>query len=226
LTAALEALTAIAARGRPAIVVGGTGLYFRALTRGLAAIPAVPAKVRAAVQSDYDARGEAEFRARLAKVDPAAAGRIAPGDRQRLTRALEVFEASGRAISDWRQSTSLALAREAWRGVVLTIGRDELYRRIEARLDAMLAAGAMAEVERLLARGLDPTLPAMKALGVASFAAALAGRLSETEAVSEAKAQTRRYAKRQLTWFNRQTPDWPRVAGGADEVLQILTLEE
>jgi tRNA dimethylallyltransferase len=222
LTAALQALAAVAARGRPAIVVGGTGLYFRALTRGLAAIPAVPASVRAAVQSVYDATGEASFRARLAGLDPAAEARIAPGDRQRLTRALEVFEASGRALSDWRQSTAPALAPDAWRGVVLTIDRNELYRRIEVRLDSMLAGGAAAEVERLMARGLDPTLPAMKALGVASFAAAIAGRMTEAEALSEAKAQTRRYAKRQITWFNHQTPEWPRLADGADEALQIL----
>jgi tRNA dimethylallyltransferase len=222
LTAALEVLGSIAARGRPAIVVGGTGLYFRALTVGLAAIPPVPARVRKAVQADYDASGEAASRQRLAGVDPAAAARIAPGDRQRLTRALEVFEASGRALTDWQAATSPALAPDAWRGVVLSVARDELYRRIEARLEAMVAAGALAEVERLMARSLDPTLPAMKALGVASLARQLAGELSPAQALVEAKAETRRYAKRQITWFNHQCPDWPRAAADTEEVVRAL----
>jgi tRNA dimethylallyltransferase len=222
LTAALETLAAIAARGRPAIVVGGTGLYFRALTVGLAAIPSAPTKVRTAVQADYDASGEAAFRSRLAGVDPAAEARIAPGDRQRLTRAAEVFEASGRALTHWQAATSPALAPDAWRGVVLSVARDELYRRIEARLEAMVAAGALAEVERLLDRSLDPALPAMKALGVASFARQLAGQMGPAEALAEAKAETRRYAKRQITWFNHQCPDWPRAAADAEEVLRAL----
>ncbi len=222
LTAALEALAAIAARGRPAIVVGGTGLYFRALTVGLAAIPPVPARVRTAVQADYDASGEAAFRSRLAGVDPAAEARIAPGDRQRLTRALEVFEASGRALTDWQAATSPALPPDAWRGVVMTVARDELYRRIEARLEAMVAAGALAEVERLLARSLDPGLAAMKALGVASFARQLAGQLGPAQALADAKAETRRYAKRQITWFNHQCPDWPRAAADTEDVLRAL----
>jgi tRNA dimethylallyltransferase len=222
LMAALEVLGEIAARGRPAIVVGGTGLYFRALTVGLAAIPPVPAKVRIAVRGDYDAHGEAAFRGRLARVDPAAEARIAPGDRQRLTRAAEVFEASGRALTDWQAVTSPALAPDTWRGVVLNVARGELYGRIDARLEAMVAAGALAEVERLLARSLDPALPAMKALGVASFARQIAGQLSSAQALAEAQAETRRYAKRQITWFNHQCPDWPRAAPDAEAVLAAL----
>jgi tRNA dimethylallyltransferase len=225
LEAALEALAAITARGRPAIVAGGTGLYFRALTQGLAAIPSVPSGVRTAVQGDYDSVGEPAFRQRLAAVDPAAEARIAPGDRQRLTRAVEVFEASGRPLTDWQAATSPALAPDAWRGVVLTLPRAALYRRIDARLEAMLAAGALDEVERLLARRLDPNLPAMKALGVASFARQLAGALSPGEALAQAQAETRRYAKRQITWFDRQCPDWPRVASAApaEDILQALS---
>ena len=215
LQAALEALALVAARGRPAIVVGGTGLYFRALTSGLAAMPPVPATVRSAVLAEYAALGETAFRRRLARVDPAAEARIAPGDRQRLTRALEVFEASGRALSHWQSATKPTLAREAWRGVALTVPRAELYRRIEVRLEAMLAAGALEEVQRLLSRQLDPALPAMKALGVASLARHLAGALSPAAALAEAQAETRRYAKRQITWFDRQCADWPRVASGA-----------
>ena len=222
LAAALESLTAVAARGRPAIVVGGTGLYFRALTMGLAAIPPVPAAVREAIRADFERSGEATFRERLAGVDPAAEARIAPGDRQRLTRAAEVFAASGRPLTDWQAATSPTVAADAWSGVVVTVARDQLYRRIEARLDAMVAAGALAEVERLLARALDPVLPAMKALGVASFARQLTGQLGPDEALAEAKAETRRYAKRQITWFNRQCPDWPRAAADAEQVQRGL----
>jgi tRNA dimethylallyltransferase len=197
-------------------VVGGTGLYFRALTQGLADIPPTPAGVRAKVQSDYEALGEVAFRERLARADPAAAARIAPSDRQRLTRALEVFEATGRPLSDWQGATAAALAPDAWRGVVLTLPRAELYARIDTRLEAMLAAGALAEVAALTARGLDPGLPAMKALGVASFADQIAGRLTPAEALAEAQAETRRYAKRQITWFNGQVAAWPRAEAGAD----------
>jgi tRNA dimethylallyltransferase len=136
-----------------------------------------------------------------------------------------VYEASGRALTDWQAGTTPVLAREAWRGVVVNPDRDELYRRIETRLEAMVADGAMAEVETLMARGLDPALPAMKALGVASFADALASRLSPAEALAHAKAESRRYAKRQITWFNRQAADWPRIAGGADEAMRTLTRE-
>jgi tRNA dimethylallyltransferase len=220
--AALPILEDIAARGRQAIVVGGTGLYFRALTRGLAAIPPVPAEVRTVVEADYDALGEAAIRARLARVDPAAEARIAPADRQRLTRALEVFEASGRALTAWQADTVPPLPREAWRGVVLTLPRAELYTRVEVRLETMVAGGALAEVETLVARGLDPKLPAMKALGVASFAAQLAGRLTPAQALSDAKAETRRYAKRQIAWFNHQAAGWPRAEADARAVGKIL----
>ncbi|HEY5289754.1 MAG TPA: tRNA (adenosine(37)-N6)-dimethylallyltransferase MiaA [Caulobacteraceae bacterium] len=215
-SAALSTLEAIAARGKPAIVVGGTGLYFRALTHGLAAIPPVPVSTRGAVQAEYDSVGEARFRDRLAGVDPAAEARIAAADRQRLTRAWEVFLATGRALSDWHALTQPPLAAGRWRGVVLTLPRADLYARVEARLDRMAAGGALAEVEALLARGLDAGLPAMKALGVASFASQLAGRLTAAEALTAAKAETRRYAKRQIAWFSHQTADWPRIDARED----------
>lgn len=211
LAATLPVLDQIAERGRQAIVVGGTGLYFRTLTRGLAAIPPVPAEIRTRVQVEYDELGEMNVRDRLRRVDPAAADRIATADRQRLTRALEVFEATGRALSDWQADTAPPLLRESWSGVVLTLPRPELYARIEARLEAMAASGAHAEVAALMARGLDERLPAMKALGVRSLAAELTGRLSPSEALADAKAETRRYAKRQIAWFNHQAADWPRA---------------
>jgi len=210
LRAARDVLAAIAARGRPAIVVGGTGLYFRALTQGLADTPPVPAPVRAETQALYERLGELAFRAVLSAVDARAEQRIAAGDRQRLTRAYEVCLASGRALSDWQGATAPTLPPDAWRGLVLEPPRAALYARCDARLAAMVEAGALDEVARLLERGLDPVLPAMKALGVPPFAAHLRGELSLAEAMEQARQDTRRYAKRQLTWFRHQTPEWPR----------------
>lgn len=208
----LEAARAVLAGiAGPAIVVGGTGLYFKALTEGLADIPPVPASVRAAVAERYDALGETAFREALAKVDPASAQRIAPGDRQRLCRAQEVFDASGKALSDWQAQTGGALPPDAWRAVVLAPPREELYRRCDERLTAMVDHGALEEVRALVARGLDPILPAMKAVGVRELAAHLAGDLTLEDALAAARQETRRYAKRQMTWFRNQTPGWPRI---------------
>ncbi len=218
LKAAIMTLAEIAGRGRPAIVVGGTGLYFRALTQGLAEVAGVPADVRAKVQALYDAVGEAAFRTRLAEVDPAAAERIATADRQRLTRAYEVFAASGRPLSAWQARTNPTLAPGSWRGLVLEPPREAIYARCDLRLQAMLEAGALEEVALLIGRGLDARLPAMKALGVAPFAAHLRGDIGLDEALARARQDTRRYAKRQVTWFRNQAPEWPR-APGADELI-------
>jgi tRNA dimethylallyltransferase len=214
LVAASGALAEIAG---PAIVVGGTGLYFKALTQGLATIPPVPGEVRRSVAAQYDTYGEAAFRELLSRVDPAAAERIAPGDRQRLCRAREVFEASGKALSDW-QSESAGALNEPWSAVVLEPPRETLYARCDERFSAMVEQGALDEVEALMARGLSPALPAMKAVGVRELASHLAGETSLEDAVAAARMETRRYAKRQMTWFRNQTPDWPRVdATDADE---------
>ena len=223
LNAALSSLKGIEARGRAAIVVGGTGLYFRALTLGLAVIPPTPATMRAKTQAEFDRVGEGSFRERLQSVDPAAAERIAAGDRQRLTRAMEVYKATGRSLTDWQLSTTPPLARASWSGIVLTLPRAELYARIETRLDVMKQAGALKEVETLMARDLDPRLPAMKALGVESFASELAGFSTPSEALAKAKAETRRYAKRQISWFNHQAADWPRADASAS-MAAMLTL--
>ena len=211
LTAAVGALEAIAARRRPAIVVGGTGLYFRALTRGLAEIPPVPAAIRQQAAGLWGAGGEPAVRHRLAALDPAAEQRILPGDRQRLTRALEVVVATGRPISAWQASTTPGPRQGDWRRIVVEIDRTELYRRCDQRLVAMIESGALDEVADLLRRGLDPQLPAMKALGVDAFAAQLRGDLSPAEALARVQAQTRQFAKRQLTWFRNQAADWDRV---------------
>jgi tRNA dimethylallyltransferase len=216
LRATRDILGGIAARGRVAIVVGGTGLYFRALTEGLAEIPPVPAEVRAETQAQFDQLGETAFRTRLAGVDPAAVARVAAGDRQRLTRAQEVFAATGRPLSAWLAVTKPDLAPGAWRGLVLEPPRQTLYARCDQRLLAMVENGALEEVATLAARRLDPGSPVMKALGVAPFAAHLRGELSLEAALDLARGDTRRYAKRQLTWFRRQTPDWPRAGDEAE----------
>ena len=211
LRAATQVLEEIAARGRPAIVVGGTGLYFRALTQGIAEIPHVPSEARPAAAAEYDTLGEAAFRQRLAERDPAAAARIGPGDRQRLSRAWEVLAATGRPLSDWQASGQPPLTPGSWRAVALEPPREALYARCDARLRAMVEAGALDEVRALLARDLDPALPAVKAVGVREFAAHLRGDATLAEALASAQQQTRNYAKRQTTWMRGQMADWPRL---------------
>jgi tRNA dimethylallyltransferase len=211
LRAATEALAAIAARGNPAVVVGGTGLYFQALTRGLAEIPDVPPEVRRQTAAEWEALGEAAFRQRLAAADPAAEARIAPRDRQRLARAWEVYVATGRALTDWQAATAPALASAAWRGVALEPPRQALYARCDSRLQAMVREGALEETAALLARNLDPALPAMKAVGLRELATYVRGETDLSTALAEAQTATRRYAKRQLTWLRNQTPAWPRL---------------
>jgi tRNA dimethylallyltransferase len=211
LEAATKVLAEIEARGKPAIVVGGTGLYFRALTHGLADVPPVPETQREISSLLYAARGEAEFREILRPLDPEAEARIETGDRQRLVRAHAVAIATGRSLTAWQTDTKPALAPQAWRGVVLDPARAELYARCDARLSVMVEQGALDEVRAVEARGLDPALPALKAVGYREFAAHLRGETTLDQALDAARQETRRYAKRQLTWFRNQTPDWERI---------------
>ena len=212
LDAARRELADIALWRRPAIVVGGTGLYFRALTQGLAEIPPVPREVTRRLEEEAGAAGELALRPRLARLDPEAEARIERGDRQRLLRALAVAEHTGRSLTAWMGDTEAALAPEDWRGVVIEPPRAQLYAVCDARLVAMFDGGAIEEVRALMGRGLDPTLPAMKAVGVREIADHLEGRCSLDEALAGAQQATRQYAKRQLTWFRNQTPDWSRIA--------------
>jgi tRNA dimethylallyltransferase len=210
LRAALPVLERLRSAGRPAIVVGGTGLYFRALTRGLAETPDVPDGVRRAAAARLEALGEPAFRAELARLDPEAAARIAPGDRQRLIRARAVSESTGRPLTAWQAETAPPFPAKAWRALVLEAPRAELYARCDARVAAMIEGGALEEVRALAARRLDPTRPVMKAMGVRALADHLAGHRTLEHAVETLRQETRNYAKRQLTWFRNQTPDWPR----------------
>jgi len=220
-------LADIAARVRPAIVVGGTGLYFKALTHGLAPVPPVPDAARAAAEQLYDEAGEDAVRTQLAAVDPAAAARIGAGDRQRLVRALAVARATGRALSDWQADTTGALPADAWRGVVLEPPREALYFRCDARLIAMIEAGAIEEAAALMDRHLNPALPAMKAVGLRELAACAAGEATPAQALEAAQIATRHYAKRQFTWFRNQTADWPRVtaADAGDQWRELIDMK-
>ena len=171
----LPILAEQADQGRPVLLVGGTGLYFTALTKGLADIPDIPSEVRDAAGAMFDIDGEAAFRARLAEVDAAAAARIETGDRQRLTRAWAVAEHTGRSLSDWTADTSPLLAPGSWTGRVIEPERQALYARCDARVAQMVEGGALEEVRALVARGLDPALPAARALVRSGAASHLAG---------------------------------------------------
>jgi tRNA dimethylallyltransferase len=191
------------------ILVGGTGLYFKALTQGLSAVPPTPPEIRAAVRARGDAEGVAALHAELNRRDPAVAARLRPGDRMRIARALEVLEATGRSLADWhRGGMPAVLDPEAAVKVFLAVDRAELGRRIDARFDAMLAAGALEEVRVLAARGLDPMLPAMKAHGVPWLRRHLAGEITLAAATEGGKRDTKRYTKRQVTWFRHQMLGW------------------
>jgi tRNA dimethylallyltransferase len=226
LRAASEVVDDIRNRNRDAIVVGGTGLYFRALTHGLAEIPHIAADVRRTAAAEFDVLGEDAFRARLAKADPSAAARIAPGDRQRLARAWEVYAATGTSLTDHQASAAGGLPAGSWSAVALDPPRAQLYARCDLRLHAMVAAGALGEVAALLARDLDPDLPAMKAVGVRELAAHLRGEATLEAAIAAAQQETRRYAKRQLTWMRGQMAEWPRLDApdSSDQWRQFLAL--
>jgi tRNA dimethylallyltransferase len=212
------ALEEAVCRGALPIVVGGTGLYLKALTGGLAAVPPIPPPTRAALRARLAHYGTGALHAELTQRDPMAAAKLPPGDGVRIVRALEVIEATGRPLSDWHRAGMPALvdAQKALK-VVLSLERGKLHERIDVRFDAMMANGALEEVQALSARGLDPLLPAMKAHGVPRLIAALNGEIPLPEAVDAAKRDTRRYTKRQLTWFRNQLPDWPWSAAAEAE---------
>lgn len=190
-------------RGSLPILCGGTGLYFRALEEGLAELPPIPAEIRRHWRSF-----KGDLHAELAGRDPLAAARLKPGDRQRLTRALEVIAATGRSLLDWQKEaqSSSVLAGARVERFYLDIGRDELYARAERRLDQMMNAGALEEVQALPV--LPPSSPLLKAIGVPGLQAHLRGEISLPEAVALAKTATRHYIKRQLTWWRKRPQSW------------------
>lgn len=210
-----EAAAAIAAEraaGRLPIVVGGTGLYFLALLDGLSPIPEVPDPIRARWRTEAETVGAAGLHRLLAERDTAMAERLAPTDAQRIVRALEVLEATGRSLAYWQAlPRQPVLAAEATLRLVVTPDRAALYRACDARLETMVAEGALDEVAALMERQLDPGLPVMRALGVAPFARHLRGECDLAAALGAAQLETRQYVKRQLTWLRRHMIAWTSV---------------
>ncbi len=206
------------AQGALPIFAGGSGLYFKALTRGLSAVPPIAPEIREAVRARLERDGVEALHAELARRDPSAAERLKPRDRTRIARALEVVEATGRSLTDWhRDGLPPLLPPGTFSALFLEPDREALYARIDARFDAMLQAGALEEVAALAARRLDPLLPAMKAHGVPALIRHLNGEITLEEAAVTGRADTRHYAKRQFTWFRHQLPEFewvkPEAAG-------------
>jgi tRNA dimethylallyltransferase len=211
------------AQNRLPIFAGGSGLYFKALTRGLSAVPPIPPEIRENVRARLERDGVEALHAQLSQSDPASAERLKPRDRTRIARALEVVEATGRSLTDWhREGLPPLLPPGQFRALFLDADRDQLYERIDARFEAMLSTGALEEVAALAARRLDPLLPAMKAHGVPALLRHLKGEISLQEAAAIGRADTRHYAKRQFTWFRHQLPEFEWVKPeGAREWLHI-----
>lgn len=209
--------------GVPLIFVGGTGLYFRALLGGLSPMPEVPESIRVRLRNELAAIGAGELHRRLQSLDPESAREIQPGDPQRILRALEVLEASGESIRKWRSRAGTPLIDPGRaRKFLIEPQRTELAQRIERRFRDMVRLGGLDEVRAVLELGLDPAMPAMKAIGVRELRQFLEGRLTLEDAVLLAATATRQYAKRQLTWFRHQAgPDWEHLAAPDLESIRL-----
>ena len=200
----------VAAQGLRPIIVGGTGLYFKALTEGLAEIPEPPEAIRAAVDARLKAEGLEALVADLAARDPATAEIADLQNPMRVTRALEVLEATGKGLAAWRAETPPPLIADAEK-VLIAPEREALYARCDLRFDRMIEAGALAEARAIAALNLDPSLPAMRAVGAPELLAHLRGEITLDEAAAAARQATRNYAKRQMTWMRNQMKDWARI---------------
>lgn len=205
-------LAELDASGAVPVIVGGTGLYLKALLEGLSPIPAIPPAVREHWRAQAERSGPARLHRELVARDPVTAARLSPTDPQRIARALEVMEATGRPLSDWQRERGRPLLKEEETERLLVLpDRATLHARSEARFDAMMEAGALEEAGRIAALDLDPALPGMRALGLRPLLAHLAGRMTLQEAVAEAKSETQRYIKRQVTWANGNMSTWMRI---------------
>jgi tRNA dimethylallyltransferase len=208
------------------ILVGGTGLYFRALTEGLAPVPDIPAEVRSYWREQAAKLGREALHQELAARDPAMAARLKPADPQRIVRALEVIDATGVSLAEWQGGNAAPLlAPGDVLRLVIAPEREPLFAAIDTRFDRMIEHGAVGEVRALLDLELDPGRPAMRAHGVRELAAYLSGAVSREEAVAKAKTESRRYAKRQMTWLRRFMSDWrwfPDSASAIDAVAATL----
>lgn len=204
----------LARRGRPAVIVGGTGLYLDALGQGLSAVPPVTADVRAFWRDALAADGAVALHTVLQERDPLMAARLRNSDGQRIVRALEVIEGTGRSLAHWQEEAGPAPLDDfdVVHRVVLEPGRDVVRERIRERFDKMMQAGALGEAVRLSDRHLSDALPVMKAIGVAPLVAHWRGEINRSDAIAQAVTESRQYAKRQDTWFRNRFGDWPRAA--------------
>jgi tRNA dimethylallyltransferase len=212
------------AAGQLPILVGGTGLYLRTLLYGIAPVPDIDPEIRSRVRSLPTHR--AYFA--LTREDPEAAKRLAPQDTTRIARALEVLRSTGKTLSEWQQQLEGGIADQVKvSAAILLPPRDWLYARCDARFEAMIEQGGVAEAEALQARDLDPELPAMRAIGVRDIIAWRAGEIGRYDMIERAQAATRRYAKRQYTWFRHQPPaDWPRIEAQLyDDIIDKIAIK-
>ncbi|MFZ2019865.1 MAG: tRNA (adenosine(37)-N6)-dimethylallyltransferase MiaA [Methyloceanibacter sp.] len=223
----LEAAQAAIAEARDAgsvpILVGGTGLYFKALIEGLAPIPDIPSEVRAYWREQAARLTPEALHRELAARDPGVAAKLRSSDPQRIVRALEVIDATGVSLSEWQGAPAApALLADDVLRFVIAPEREPLYAAIDARFDRMIENGAIEEVEALLALGLDDSLPAMRAHGVRELRAYLAGANSLEDAQTKSKTESRRYAKRQMTWARRYMADWEWFPGSQEAIEAIV----
>lgn len=209
---ATQAIGAAEAEGRLPVLVGGTGLYFKALLEGLSPIPPIPADIRAYWRAEAERISAPELHKVLTQRDPEMGRRLRPSDPQRIVRALEVLEATGHSLAEWQRIPGKGVLDEQETiRLVLLPDRAELYRRCETRFDEMMRKGVVEEVAALRALNPDLGLPAMTAHGVPHLVAALRGEIDMAAAVARAKADTRHYAKRQFTWIRRNMQSWMRI---------------
>ena len=208
--------------GKTAIVIGGTGLYFSALLQGLSAVPEVPSEVRQQVRDLGGTKDNEALHAMLAARDPRTASELRVSDRQRVLRALEVIEATGRGLAEWRQEPGVPVLNSGdYQSIFLEADREALGQRIDKRFDKMLVEGALDEVKTLHARNLDPRIPALKAHGVPWLVKYLSGEMTLEEAAAQGKRDTRQYSKRQETWFRNQLPEfqWVKPEAALEKLL-------
>ncbi|MGE3769372.1 MAG: tRNA (adenosine(37)-N6)-dimethylallyltransferase MiaA [Bdellovibrionales bacterium] len=205
---ARKTIADIRGRGRQPVLCGGTGLYFKALTEGLARIPAIPIVLHEMAVALHQDIGGAALRAKLAEVDPETAMRLNDGDTQRLIRAWEVYVGTGTPLSTWiRETQDTQNVESNWHAYVLLPPRDQLYEKINRRFDVMLQEGVVDEVRALLAKNYPADMPVMRAHGVPEIARYLAGGCTLAQAADKVRQLTRNYAKRQYTWFTHQVLD-------------------
>jgi tRNA dimethylallyltransferase len=208
--------------GSLAIIVGGTGLYFKALTEGLAPVPDIPPEIRARWRDEAERLGRSGLLKELVARDPGIAPRLLGSDTQRLVRALEVVDATGISLAEWQGTNTPPILDPAQTlRLVVAPEREPLYAAIDARFDKMLEHGVLEEVERLIAQRLEPSVPAMRAHGLRELAAYLVGAVGREEAVAKVKTESRRYAKRQMTWLRRFMTDWDWVPNAGAAVKSI-----